>query len=879
MEAPSPMLAESDRSNVSLEPGLFDAIAVGVVVHNPGTGVIVAANRAATQMFGANRSEDLIGLLPSRMNSRGGNKPGPLEARLVAAALKGQDRFATTLRSLTGEELHLEVSANTTPIDGRPWLLASWVDVTERNEALRSLHRANKALRSRAMERSAELRFHHRLEELLISLAAKFIGMAADAVDEGINKALQEVGEFAGVDRCFLYQFDPEVAHATLTHEWIADGVPSVRPRMQQVQTTGSEWGLAQLMTGKVVDIPNVDELPEQARSLREMYKELGVRSATNVPLLVGKRLTGFLGLSLVRSTRAWATSESAMLRVFADVLVNTLERQRVERALLASEVRYRTIVDDQTDLVVRWNPEGELTFVNEAACKYFGSSREELLRETIFHRVFVEDQDRVRAKIQAIRVGAPVGIDERRVVGDSGSVAWMQWIDRALAGPDGSIQEFQSVGRDITALKAAQDRVEQRLEFERVLSSVSGELLRCTADQLDPIVERSIGRIAQFAKADRGFVFCVNDQKESVRLTHAWQGSGEVRVAAGTEFPLELQRWLMERVISGEAVEVPSLATLPPQAEGVRACYQAFGIASFLHVPLFARGRFYGTFGLGRNEREGPWRREDIDLLRVAGAVLVSALDRAESEAARVDLEQRVANLGRVATMGATVAGVTHEVSQPLHAAATFAATLKRALNDPEKDAKHAQGLCDRVAEQIERAAVVLRRMREFTRPAQAEVESTDINQAVRQAIEMLAYEARKCGCSIRMELTSADPVVDLDRVQFQQVLINLLQNAYQATLSLADGTREVRVVTRCAKDAIVIEILDNGQDSPGPEEIEKMFEEFFTTKEEGMGIGLSLCRTIASMHAWRLYAAPRPEGGMKFTVELPRSRPGETG
>ncbi|MHC4559896.1 MAG: PAS domain S-box protein, partial [Planctomycetota bacterium] len=154
------------------------------------------------------------------------------------------------------------------------------------------------------------------------------------------------------------------------------------------------------------------------------------------------------------------------------EIATNITERRQVEGELKKSEERYRRIVEDQTEFIVRWKPEGVRTFVNDSYCRYFGKTREELIGSSFFPLITGEDRGKVRKRIEALSPDNPVSTDEHKVIRPDGSIGWNQWTDRAIFDESGQLIEFQSTGRDITERKKA----EEQLAIFRKFTEASGQ-------------------------------------------------------------------------------------------------------------------------------------------------------------------------------------------------------------------------------------------------------------------------------------------------------------------------------------------------------------------------------------------------------------------
>ncbi len=235
---------------------------------------------------------------------------------------------------------------------------------------------------------------------------------------------------------------------------------------------------------------------------------------------------------------------------------------------------------------------------------------------------------------------------------------------------------------------------------------------------------------------------------------------------------------------------------------------------------------------------------------------------------------EAHLAHVSRLATMGALVAGIAHEVNQPLHAAKTFAEAARRNL-----EAGHPKGIttaidCTKeISDAITRTAKIIRHLRAFTSAKPAEMELLNINNMVQDAAEIIAHETRRARIQVRFDLASQRLPVQGDRMQLEQACVNLLINAYEAMNATASDQREVLISTRGDHREAKILFRDLGCGIP-PEDQDKLFDAFHSTKLNGLGMGLSLCKSIAESHGGGIGAQPNEGPGMTFVLTLPLSK-----
>ncbi|MGF6660148.1 C4-dicarboxylate-specific signal transduction histidine kinase [Paraburkholderia atlantica] len=241
------------------------------------------------------------------------------------------------------------------------------------------------------------------------------------------------------------------------------------------------------------------------------------------------------------------------------------------------------------------------------------------------------------------------------------------------------------------------------------------------------------------------------------------------------------------------------------------------------------------------------------------------------DSEERYRDVQAELAHANRVATMGQLAASIAHELSQPVTATVANAEAALRWLAREPADLGEARRALDRIVRDTNRAGDVLGRIRQLVRKAPRKKEPVDINEAIREITELVQGEARKSGARVEMQLAEDLPSIEGDRVELQQVLLNLIINALEAMGSL-EGTRHVQVSTGEADGAgVVVTVRDSGPGF-GPNGAEHAFNAFYTTKATGLGMGLSICRSIIDAHGGRLWVGEStPRGAaVQFTVPL---------
>jgi len=245
-----------------------------------------------------------------------------------------------------------------------------------------------------------------------------------------------------------------------------------------------------------------------------------------------------------------------------------------------------------------------------------------------------------------------------------------------------------------------------------------------------------------------------------------------------------------------------------------------------------------------------------------------ITGQKRLEEQMRRQQAE--LAHVLRVATMGEMVAEIAHEINQPLGSIANFANALAHRLDDVDM----MRAAAAHIASEALRAGDVIRRLRGFLRKGESKRERCAVDDIVRDAVRLMEPEMREHRIALTLDLTAARSPIEIDRVQVVQVVLNLLRNSVEAIAAANNGTRRVDVHTAAdASDMVVVAIRDSGIGLPVSRSAE-IFDPFFTTKERGLGLGLSISRSIIEAHEGRLWARPNVDEGATVGFCLPVRR-----
>lgn len=386
-------------------------------------------------------------------------------------------------------------------------------------------------------------------------------------------------------------------------------------------------------------------------------------------------------------------------LVAYIGALLDVTAQREAAEAQQASESRYRAMVNDQSDLIVRWQTDGTLLFANQAWCDFQGCSLEDAIAIDFLSVVPEQRREDLRNWATRVTSDEPVISGESRFVMTDGQRYVQLWTEHGIFDEHGNLIEIQSVGRDITAERDAEE---------------------------------------QF--------------------------------------------------------------------------------------------------------------REQQSLL---------------------------AHVSRLSTMGELVAGIAHEVNQPLYSIKNCAQALQNVLADDYQGNRDLMAQCaDQISNASSRAGEMIRRTRNFVRHGDTERELCDLNVLVEEAVRLVGFEGRRINVSVEVRTTDEIIEVKVDRVQIQQVLVNLLKNGFESMASAESESRKAFATCSIVGPVGRVSIQDSGAGVPA-EIQETIFDAFVTTRKEGMGMGLAISQTIVEGHDGRIWLGQNPDAGAVFHVELPLHDP----
>jgi signal transduction histidine kinase len=405
---------------------------------------------------------------------------------------------------------------------------------------------------------------------------------------------------------------------------------------------------------------------------------------------------------------------------------------------------------------------------------------------------------------------------------------------------------------------------IEQQAAISEVLRAIAN-----SPHDLQPVFDAILDSATRLCRADMGSLRLF--EESGLRLV-AVRGDPFVVSQARSSFPvLDRESFLGRLATSRSPTHIPDLTALEGDHRDdlwVTAAKARYRTALFL--PLLKDNEIVGVISIGRKQVQ-PFTDKQISLFRDFAAQATIALEITRRERQYREALMALAHANRVTTMGQLTASITHEVNQPITAAVTYALAARRFLSADPPNFREADDALSLIVKEGNRAGEVVGRVRALIKKLPAGKDAVAIDDAILEVIALTRAEAANNSVSVRTQFAEGLPRVQCDRVQLQQVILNLIINAIQSMSSVEDGNRELHISTVSIEpEGVRVGVRDTGS-GLSPESLSRLFEAFYTTKPEGMGMGLSICRSIIEAHGGRLWATGCEPRGALFQFTIP--------
>jgi PAS domain S-box-containing protein len=551
-------------------------------------------------------------------------------------------------------------------------------------------------------------------------------------------------------------------------------------------------------------------------------------------------------------------------------------DRRQAEAAMRAPwwtqspgrEVHFRSVADNIAALVALVTPAGQFELVNRQTSAFFGATLDELKHWAIADAVHPDDLPNVLAAWrESVETGRPYDIEER-LRGADGVYRWFHTQGFPLRDTEGHIDLWYLLQRDVDEQKQGEALLageKQLLELVAEGHSMS-EILEAICRLIENTATGCYCSVALYDPSRTRW-----EHGAAPSLPASYMGFCVGRPLNTDAGPCAMAACLNEQVI------VTDLTTETRWAEW-RPIALAHGLRSTWSTPIStAAGKVLGSFALYYSEPRTPTPLHQ-SLIKQFHHIARIAIERRLSEETLSTLRSELAHVARVKSLGVLTASIAHELNQPLSGIITNASTCLRML---VADTPNIDGACEtarRTLRDANRASDVITRLRALFSNKDAAPAPVNLNEAAQEVISLCLRELQSVRVILRTEFADNLPPVVGDRVQLQQVILNLVRNASDAMSAVNDRPRELTVRSeRDEGDCVSLTVKDTGVGF-GQEAADRLFQAFYTTKNDGMGIGLSLSRSIIEAHRGRLWATMNDGPGATFSFSIPLKSQGMT-
>ncbi len=908
---------EALRESEERYRAIFEQAADSIVLIDGKTGALLEFNDRTCESLGYTREEFQKLKIPDFEVIE---SAGEVSKHIEKIIRQGSDVFETKHRTKDGRIQDILVSSKAISVHGKDFVQSIWCDITERKRAEEELR-----LKSEITANMIEGVYLIRADDSVIVYTnpkfAKMFGYGPDEmvgkhvsivnaptdkspeelareIMESLNKTGEWRGEINNIKKdgtCFWCYANVSVfehaeygkvlisVHTDITERKQAEEQLQIRDKAIEssisaiaiVEPGGNliyvnsaflkMWGYDDFK--EVVGKPAVqfwqfeDLAAEAVEVLHAKGKWTGELSARR------KDGSGFDAQIMANIVKREAGEPDYIMASFLDIT----ERKRTEKTLQESETRYRMVVEDQTELICRFMPGGVLTFVNDAYCRYFGRKHEELVGHSFMPLIPEEDRNKVNNQISQLNKENSTVTTEHRVIAQEGSIRWQQWTNRAIFDEQGNIIEYQAVGRDVTERRKTALALENRREFERLITDISRQFINLSSEQIDEGINQALKALGEFAEVDRSYIFQFFDEGRKMSNTHEWCAEGITPQSDNLQnLSVDMVPWWMGKLAKFENIHIPDVEKLPARAKNEKQILRAQAIQSLIVIPMIYNRELIGFVGFDSVRRQRTWSEEGIAMLTIVSEIFTNTLMRRRIQQELDSYYEKMRRAEQLASLGTVSATIAHELNQPLTVIKLFLQQGLRALKDDNDVDKVAEVIND-CLDEVTKAASTVDRFRRFARKAAPiYVIEVDLVEVAERVVGLLTEGARRSKLNLSVNVENRPPHIVGNSVELEQMFFVLIQNAIQA----ADGEtpQDMKITISSADNRIQLTFADTcgGIEQ---ENIDKIFEPFFTTKPANVGTGLGLCilERIVKGHSGSVRVESQEGHGTIFYISLP--------
>jgi len=723
---------------------------------------------------------------------------------------------------------------------------------------------------------SSAARRRFEIRNLVAALATNFVNVPPEQIDSAVCDTLEAVARFAAADRAVLAVFERGGAGWSISHEWFGQGLRPFKDHVAELPAL--PWTLAEFRARRPIRVTAGAPAKSSAdEAEREMVEALGLRCAFVIPVFVAGKLAGAAGIGAANvSNIEWPEDLATLLELPGRFMLDALARCSRERTRRANETLWRSFCACEVVGVFILDRNGRVLESNDTGLRIVGRSHAELAAGA------VEWENFTPREYQSLDLRALERLDHGDMV-----IPWEKQVQRqdgsrvpvlaTLASLAPFAPELLSLCIDLSERERAQKELRRSNEFDRLLASLSRRLITLPFASIDQAISEALAEVGRFFDLDRVGLFEAAADRDVEELRLGWLADPHEAVPARlNQVRLEALPWWRERLLAGRTIYLPTIDSLPPQADSERAMLESNRVKGFLAIPLYPGRVIRGAIHFA-SFRPLDLSDHHLALLRVFCDIVANARERKfaddEIHSAREALERRV-NHRRTqleasnAELEAFAYSVSHDLRAPLRTIDGLSLVLLEDFAAELGD--DARALLDRIRQATLRMSHLIDALLQLSRVARTEIEwkPVDLSAIAAELVE----KQRACDPGRKVEIDIAPGVSVVGHAGLLRVALGqLIDNAWK--FSVRRPLAHVRFGTERIDGECVYFLRDDGAgfDPASAGKLFGAFQRLHTEGEfEGNGLGLATVDRVVRMHGGRAWATSEPDGGATIFFTL---------
>ncbi len=482
---------------------------------------------------------------------------------------------------------------------------------------------------------AGELREQLEAERRISELSRRLLSLDPDHFEDGITDTLAAAAKESGADRAQLSWVHPSGGVDRYT--WAAPGIEPIR--VQDDDYGRYRWITSRLLKGQVVNLPRVEELPDDAAAERESLLDYDNRSYLGIPILGEDRFVGCLDVRCVRGNRVWSRREIERLQLIGQVFLSVLRRREAQAARREAAERFDALSEKLEVALCESGDDGRIVYASPQLYQLLGYGEDELIGVAVSELIHPADRDAHR-RPDAQDTQPDSGI--LRLRHRSGEWRSVDVLGRNYETRAGD-RRYVTLLRDVSEQLARNAELEARLQLEALISDLSRRFLSAETEDIDGVIDTGLAAIAKIGSADRSFLLSLPELRRNRPYFFEWRAeSGAAASMTPTDAEAERYRGFSAKLLEGEIIRIPAVAALGDEFATEREAMLASGIRSYLLVPVLSRGSLIGVLGLHCVEQARDWSEHEVTLMRLVAELFTSALRRKRNATRLLESEAR---------------------------------------------------------------------------------------------------------------------------------------------------------------------------------------------------------------------------------------------